>query len=133
MTAAALVLLALVASVPANEDKGSPISKIITMIGDLETKVIGEGEAAQKEYAEFSEWCEDTSKNTNFEIKTGKSQVADLSATIEKEAANIEEKTSKIDELGAQVASAEGDLKEATGIRKEEATDFAAAEKELKT
>ncbi len=60
----------------------SPIDKIITMIGDLESKIIKEGEGAHKVYAEFAAWCEDTSKDVMYEIRTGNGNVADLKATI---------------------------------------------------
>ena len=43
---------------------------------------LGEGEVAKKEYEEYSEWCADRSKNLGFEIKTGKSEIAELQATI---------------------------------------------------
>jgi len=109
----------------------SPIDKIITMIGDLETKIIGEGEDAHKVYAEFSEWCEDTSKDTMYEIKTGKGNVADLKATIEKESANIAVQESSIDDLAGQIATDEADLKAATEIREKEASAFSSEEKDL--
>merc|ERR1719163_844799 len=94
----------------------APIDKVITMIGDLETKIIGEGEAAHKTYAEFAEWCEDTSKNVMYEIKTGKSNVASLNAAIAKEAANIDSQTARIEELASAIATDEADLKAATEI-----------------
>jgi len=109
----------------------SPIDKIITMIGDLETKIIAEGEDAHKIYAEFAEWCEDTSKDVMYEIKTGKGNVADLKATIEKEAANIAVQDSAIEDLAGQIASDEADLKAATEIRAKEASAFSAEEKDL--
>jgi len=109
----------------------SPIDKIITMIGDLETKIIGEGEDAHKVYADFSEWCEDTSKDTMYEIKTGKGNVADLKATIEKESANIAVQESSIDDLAGQIATDEADLKAATEIREKEASAFSSEEKDL--
>jgi len=109
----------------------SPIDKIISMIGDLETKIIGEGEDAHKVYAEFSEWCEDTSKDTMYEIKTGKGNVADLKATIEKESANIAVQESSIDDLAGQIATDEADLKAATEIREKEASAFSSEEKDL--
>jgi DNA repair exonuclease SbcCD ATPase subunit len=101
------------------------------MIGDLETKIIGEGEDAHKVYAEFSEWCEDTSKDTMYEIKTGKGNVADLKATIEKESANIAVQESSIDDLAGQIATDEADLKAATEIREKEASAFSSEEKDL--
>jgi len=109
----------------------SPIDKIITMIGDLETKIIKEGEDAHKVYAEFAEWCEDTSKDVMYEIKTGKMNVADLKATIEKESANIDVQDSAIEDLAGQIASDEADLKAATEIRAKEESVFVSEEKDL--
>jgi len=109
----------------------APIDKVITMIGELEQKVIGEGESAHKVYAEFAEWCEDTSKNVQYEIKTGKSDVDSLKATIAKESSNIDAQTAKIEELAGAIATDEADLKAATEIRDKEAVDFSAKEKDL--
>merc|ERR1719333_1121070 len=124
MSAAVLIVLAGL-SLP-NADATNPIAKVLEMISDLETKIIGEGEAAQKVYEEFSEWCEDTSKDLMFEIKTGKGEVADLKATIEKEAANIQVQESKIEELAGAIATDEADLKAATEIRTKEQATFEA-------
>merc|ERR1719407_57317 len=102
------------------------------MMSDLEAKIIGEGKEAQKTYDEFAEWCEDRSKDLQFEIKTGKANAADLQATIQKETATAEELTAKIEDLLADIAADEAELKEATAIREKEAAAFAAEEKELK-
>jgi uncharacterized protein YlxW (UPF0749 family) len=120
---------AIVVSASANE--AAPIAKVIQMVSDLETKIIGEGEACQKTYEEFAEWCETTSKNVKFEIKTGKNEVSSLKATTEKEAANIATQTSTIEDLAASIATDEADLKAATEIRDKENTDFSAQEKDL--
>jgi len=125
-----IVLVATVAATASASD-ASPIEKIIQMIGDLETKIIGEGETSQKTYEEFSEWCEETSKNLQFEIKTGKGQVADLQATITKDTADIQTADSKIEDLAGNIATDEADLKAATEIRDKEEGSFAAVEKDL--
>jgi len=109
----------------------APIDKVITLIGELEQKIIAEGEDSHKVYAEFAEWCEDTSKNVMYEIKTGKSDVASLKASIAKESSNIDAQAAKVEELASAVATDEADLKAATEIRDKEATDFAAKEKDL--
>merc|ERR1719191_1150034 len=101
------------------------------MIGELETKIIAEGEAVQKTYAEYAEWCESESRNVQFEIKTGQGQVADLTATIDKEAANIQAMDASIEELTGAIATDEADLKAATEIRNKEQAVFAAEEKDL--
>merc|ERR1719172_588054 len=112
--------------------EGSPVSKVFSMIGDLQAKIIKEGEEAQKTYDEFTEWCEDRSKNVGFEIKTGTAEVEDLSAAIEKETSKISAFGTQIEELSGSIAKDEADLKAATAIREEEAAAFAAEEKETK-
>eukprot|EP00972_Heterocapsa_arctica_P094404 13922022-Heterocapsa_arctica.AAC.1 len=51
--------------------KANSIGEVLQLISDLQTKFIGKGEASQKLYAEYAEWCEDRSKDIGFEIKTG--------------------------------------------------------------
>ena len=126
-TPAFLVALAGVAT--ANEV--NPIEKVIQMMADLEAKIINEGKAAQKTYDDFAEFCEDRSKELTFEIKTGKSTVAELTATIQDETAKIEAFAAKIEDLSSSIATNEADLKAATGVREKEHADFLAEQKEL--
>merc|ERR1719271_1442003 len=105
-----LVTLALVAVAPASGDATNPVQKVLEMLSELQAKILAEGQDAQKIYEEFSEWCEDRSKDLGFEIKTGKAQVAELTAGI---------------------AVDQHDLKAAGEIREKEAADFAAEESEL--
>jgi hypothetical protein len=108
-----------------------PIQKVVQMLSDLEGKIVGEGTAAQKVYDEFSEFCEDRSRNIGFEIKTGHAEVNDLTATIAKEAATADSLNAKIEELSGAIATDEADLKAATEIRAKEQGAFEAEEKEL--
>merc|ERR1719460_2181479 len=85
----------------------NPIAKVIEMLGDLQQKIIKEGEVAQKEYDEFAEWCEEESKNLQFEIKTGKAEAEELTATIDKQTSDIKALDEKIEELSAAIATAE--------------------------
>merc|ERR550532_1061892 len=101
------------------------------MLSDLQAKITKEGEVAQAEYAEFTEWCEDRSRNLGFEIQTGQADGERLSAAIAEQASTLSSLASKSDELVAAIASGERDLKAATAIRAKEAADFAAEEKEL--
>lgn len=111
--------------------KASPIEKVVQLLGDLETKIMAEGKAAQKAYDEYSEWCEDRAKNVDFEIKTGSAEVEELEASIEKDTATITALSAKVEQLGLDLGYDEMDLKAANMIRAKEAKDFAAEEKEL--
>merc|ERR1719253_1659365 len=125
----AVLALAVLPTVSANEM--SPIEKIIEMLADLETKVIGEGKDAQKVYDDYSEFCEDRSDELGFEIKTGKADVAELSATIEEETSTSAALETKIEELSNDIKTDEADLDAATKVRAKEEADFKAEEKEL--
>jgi len=124
-----LVVTLLVFHTSANE--ASPIAKVMQMLSDLQAKILAEGAEAQKVYEEFAEFCEHRSKDLQFEIKTGKTEKAELEATIAKEIATAGSLGEKIDELAAGIAADEGDLKAATAIRTKEHADFSAEEAEL--
>jgi len=109
----------------------APIAKVLSMISQLEAGIISEGETVQKEYAEFSEWCEDRASNLGHEIKTGKAEVEDLTAIISEETARIGSLDAKVEKLAAGLAVDESDLKAAKDIRSHEAKHFAAEEKNL--
>merc|ERR1719321_1282588 len=86
-------------------EQDNPIAKVIEMLSDLQQKIIKEGEAAQKEYDDFSEWCEEAARNLQYEIKTGKGAVEELTATIEKVKSDISEKESEFEDLIATLAT----------------------------
>jgi len=130
---AMFAMLALVALAPAGASEVNPIEKIVQMISDLQAKVIAEGTDAQKVYDEYAEWCSDRSAKLGFEIKTGTSDVAELSATIEEETSSIGALETKIEQLSSDIQKDDADLAAATKIRETEAADFAAEEKELTT
>jgi len=109
----------------------SPISKVLQLLGQLQQKVLKDGEAEQKQYEAFAEWCEDSAVAKQYEIKTGKAKVEELQAAIAKESATSETLQSKISDLAATIATNEADLKAATEIRNKEAGDFAKADADL--
>jgi len=108
-----------------------PIGKVLSMLSDLESKIIKEGEAVQKEYAEFSEWCEERARDVGFEIKTGNADVEDLQAAIGQEKATSASLQTKVEELVGSISADEADLKAAMEIRGKETKTFGAEEKDL--
>merc|ERR1719197_1864927 len=111
--------------------KANPIEKVIEMMSDLQQKIIGEGQAAQKVYDEFAEWCEEESKNLGFSIKTGKANAEELNAVIEKADSDIAGFDEKIGELTSTISTDEADLKAATTIRDKEHGIFVEEEADL--
>jgi len=126
----AVLLLAVHASGVSRADV-SPIDKVLSMLSDLEAKIIKEGEEAQKTYDEFTEWCEDRSRNLGFQIKDGKQQVEDNQATIDSATSDISSLNAKVEELASSISTNDADLQAATKIRNQEETTFKAQEKDL--
>lgn len=131
MRAATLFTLLTFSFASSAQTETNPIEKVIEMLSGLQQKIIAEGEASQKIYDEFSEWCEEESKNLQFEIKTAKAQAEDLTATIEKAVSDISAGEEAIEDLAAKIAQDEADLKAATEIRDAEHKDFVAEEADL--
>merc|ERR1719503_369859 len=113
-------LLSSAVDASAVDAQANPIEKVIEMMSDLQQKIIGEGNAAQKVYDEFAEWCEEESKSLQFSIKTGKANAEELNAVIEKADADIAGFDEKIGELTSTISTDESDLKAATMIREQE-------------
>jgi len=109
----------------------NPLSKVFELMDELTTKIKAEGVAEAKAYKEYFDWCDDTSKNAQFEIKTASSEKEDLEATIGELTSSISASTTKIEELSAAIASDTKELAEATAIREKEVADFEKAEAEL--
>jgi len=109
----------------------SPIEKVLQLLGDLQAKVIKDGEGQQKIYEEFTDWCKATAKETQFELKTEKSARERFAAASEDASSVVTELTTKIEELTSGIAEKEATLKKATALRKKEHADFLDADKEL--
>jgi len=124
-----LTLLAL--SSLAAADQVSPLQQVISMIVELEKKLLKEGDAEDKAFKEFFEWCDASAKEKQFELKTASAEKEKLDATISKCVSDAADASEQIETLGASISTDEADLKAATEIRAKELADFQAAEKEL--
>jgi len=131
MNVAMKMLVAAALAAPVLGELASPVGKVLQLLGDLQTKVIKEGEDAQKMYVEYSEWCEEGSKDLSHEVKTGKAEVEGLQATIAQEEATVGSLSAKIEKLAGEISVDEADLKAATDIRSKELASFSASEQEL--
>jgi len=127
----AWVLLLQSAASLSHTSSDNPVQKVIELLTSLEAKIIKDGEAEQKAFEDYAEWCETGAKDKEYEIKTAKSEIEDLSATITKSSSDIDTHTAKIGDLAASIATNEADLKAATEIREKELAEFSASEAEL--
>jgi len=109
----------------------NPIQKVLTLLADLQKKVLLDGEIEQKQYEKFTEFCQDDATTKQYAIKNGKAKVEDLKAVIEKSSADILDAESTIADLAKTVATNQKDLSAATEVRDSERADYEAADKEF--
>jgi len=128
----ATLLCTIGAMVSADRALTNPVGAALTLLADLSAKITKDGQVEAKAYAEYVEWCDDTSKNTGFAIQTAEKGKAELEAKIGELSSDIAAACSQIEDLAASIASGGSDLKDATTVRGKEAGDFAASEAELK-
>jgi len=82
-------------------------------------------------YEEFTSFCNDESKETQFAIKTGSGDSERAAATVAQESAKIDGASSKIEELSTDAATNTKDLSAAAKIRAAEKADFAKLDADL--
>jgi len=112
-------------------EQTNPISKVLDLLGELESKIIKDGEAEAKAYKEYFEWCDDTSKNGQYAIESAEKEVAKLGAKIDELTSNAAVATDKIADLAGSIATSETELQNATTIREKEEAEFKTGEAEL--
>jgi predicted nucleic acid-binding Zn-ribbon protein len=126
-----IILVSLFAAV--QSAKVSPVQKVIELLDENKVKIANDLAAEEKEMAEYTEYCDKSSSDLGYSIKTATSTIEDLSATIEEATNKIPAYEDQIATLGTEGASKQKQLYEATELRKKEKADFDAAEKELES
>jgi len=129
--AAALLASSTGTSSASSASTANPVSKVLDLLASVEAKVIADGEAEQKAFEEYVDFCKNGAKDKEFEMTTAKSEIEDLTATIAKAKADTVAESDKIEELAGAISTNEADLKAAAGLREKEHEEFVAAEKEL--
>jgi len=107
------------------------VQKIISMLGELKSKVAADLEAEAKAMDEYSSYCDDESKEKGFAITTASSEIEDLSASIEGSTCKITEYTSTVDTSGTEMAEKQGELDDARKVMEKKHKIFLENEKEL--
>jgi hypothetical protein len=127
----ALATLVAIAAASIGHNAASPVQKVIQLLGDLQAKIIKEGEAAQSEFQQFGLWCQDRSGNLKHELAMGKGQIEELNADIESYTAKKTSLEAQIEDLASSLGVNDADLTAATQIREKEKKVFQKEDAEL--
>jgi len=102
----------------ANEAKMAAVNKVITMLEDLQKKVLNEGEKEAASYNEFACFCKDMTSEKSEAITSGTDDKTSITTNL----ADLNEKRDEYDgtiaELTTAIEEAEGEMKAAAKERK---------------
>lgn len=108
-----------------------PIQKVLSLLGDLRSKVQAEGEVEAEQFDKYTKWATAEKTDRAHAIETGKGKAADLTAEIQELNADINKLTGDVATLAASINQNDGDLQKATKIRGDEHAEFLNAQTDL--
>jgi len=109
----------------------NPVSKVLELLGSLQSKIVKEGEAEQEQYEKFVHFCQQGAKQLQRELNDSADRKAQLEAAVEKSSSDIESDEASIGELSESISTAEGDLTEAEKVRAKQHADYSSRDAEL--
>merc|ERR1719191_2009535 len=128
MNAAAVTLaLALLLATPA--EAITPVQKVLELLSGMVEKGKKEKHDEQVTFAEYKQFCDDTSVEKTRAIAEANEQIDKLTADIEKYTEHAAELGNEIAKHDDDIATWQGDLKASTKVRQIENDDYEAAHK----
>lgn len=126
-----LVTLCFAFAARSSASQADPLAQVFKLLEGLVAKITHDGESEAASYKEFYEWCDSTSREKGFEIQTAEKNKATLEAAIIEASSDSDAASTRIEELASNIARDTKELKQASEMREQEASDFSSNEAAL--
>ena len=103
----------------------------MTMLADVQKKLVEDGTSSDAAYANYSKFCSHGQRDLGYNIQDQEKGVEQLTATIAKSSSEIVVSNSKLLELQGAVGKTDMDLKQAQELREKEHQEHQHAHGEL--
>lgn len=113
----------------ASADDG-PVTRVVSLLEELKSRIETDGAEEQKVYDKYACWCETTTARKAAAITEARTELKLLGTTILKLKGTISTRTAEIKELLGDIKENEEAQKKATAIRSRENADFVAEKTE---
>lgn len=113
------------------EAKEYPVSKVVTLLKDMQKQLEKEADADEEIYSKMACWCETNNKGKTKSIEDAEARIANLDNTIEKMSALSSTLNGEITGLKKEIATNVKSLEVATALRQKQLAEFNAEEKEM--
>jgi chromosome segregation ATPase len=136
MGACTVLFFALVAStsslsLDSEDDKNRPVSKVITLLKDMQKTLQEEAKADEEVYDELACWCETNDKEKTKAIADAEAKIKNLNIAIEELTAESTRLQGEIETLEEEVKKNQAALAKATALRMKAQEEFSQEEKDL--
>lgn len=138
VAAAALVLLVLplararsISDVDLSDTKQYPVTKVITLLKDMEAQLSKEAEEDEDVYDKMACWCKTNDREKTKAIKDAQARLNDLATTIETSAAASARLNVEIKNHQRDLRKGKKSLDDLTAIRTKQAKEFNGEEKDM--
>merc|ERR1719262_1787674 len=111
--------------------KNRPVSKVITLLKDMQKQLEQEAEEDEEIYEKMACWCETNDKEKTKAIADAEARIEDLTSDIESLTAASARLNAEIVNLEKEIAKNQAALDKATAIRTKELAEFNAEEKDM--
>lgn len=127
---AVLVLALSCSATNAARLKQSPVEQVVTLLGDVKTRIEQDGKDEQSSYDKYACWCEDTLARKAKDISDAKAKIEELSNLIVKLEGDLGSHEVEIAQLKKDIAANLDSQKEAADVRNTEYEDYTAEKTE---
>jgi len=134
LAAFVLILARVAATTPValvDNSKAYPVTKVITLLKDMQQQLEKEAEEDEEVYDKMACWCKTNDKDKSMSIKEAETRIADLTTTIESTAAQSGRLKTEIANEASDLGKAEKALGQLTAMRTKQATEFNGEEKDM--
>jgi len=121
----------LVVDVSQTEIKSRPVTKVITLLKDMQKQLEKEASDDEDIYDKMSCWCETNDKEKTQAIADAEAKITDLTTQIEELTAGSARLNTEIKNAEKEVAKNQESLDQATALRQKQLAEFNGEEKDL--
>jgi hypothetical protein len=115
----------------AANDKQYPVTKVVTLLKDMQAQLEKEAEQDEEVYDKMACWCKTNDRDKTATIKEAEARITDLTTVIESTAAQSGRLKTEIANHETDLAKAQKSMDELTAIREKQASEFNGEEKDM--
>merc|ERR1719199_1407196 len=128
------LIVHLIAARSANDAESSkkyPITKVVTLLKDMQSQLEKEAEEDEEVYDKMACWCKTNDREKTMSLKEAEARIADLTTTIESTAAASGRLKTEIAHEESDLAKNNKALGQLTAMREKQQKEFNGEEKDM--